>query len=169
MEDTDSSDDDQILFRTPRFNDGLEIFKLIQAAPPLDLNSVYYYYILCRDFPETCVVAESENKVAGFISAYLRPQDPSCLFIWQVAVDRTMRGRHVASDMLEWLFKQPVCKNVTSLETTITPSNEASEKFFKRFADNRQAGCRTSTFLDAAQFGQEGHEAEILYRFSPLR
>ena len=171
MDETDPSDIDnkQIVLRNPRFEDGLKIFKLIQAGPPLDLNSVYYYYILCRDFSETCVVAEMQDTIVGFISAYCRPGEPSCLFVWQVAVAPLMRGRHLATDMLEWLFSQPDCEDVTVLETTVTPSNKASEKLFRRFAESHKATCETATFLETAQLGQEGHEAEILFRIRPLR
>jgi L-2,4-diaminobutyric acid acetyltransferase len=79
-----------------------------------------------------------------------------------------MRGRHLATDMLEWVLAQPACRHVTVLETTVTPSNKASEKFFRRFAESRKARCDTSTFLETAQLGQEDHEAEILFRIRPL-
>lgn len=159
----------EIVYRPPDFNDGLRIFELIKASPPLDLNSVYYYYILCRDFSDTCVIAETHHKIIGFISSYRKPHEPSCLFVWQVVVDSTMRGHHVASDMLDWLFSRPVCSEVRTLETTVTPSNDASRNLFKRFADHRQAQLETHDFLDTVQLGQNGHEAEILFRIELLR
>lgn len=158
----------KIKYRHPTFNEGLSVFHLIKSCPPLDLNSIYYYYIICRDFSDTCVVAESDQGMVGFISAYRKPQEPSSLFVWQVAVAKTARGHHIASNMLEWLVEQPSCNNIRVLETTISPSNQASQSLFRRFAEKHQAICQTSTFLDISQFGDRAHEAEILFRITPL-
>jgi len=158
----------QIEYRHPVLNDGLSLFNLVKASPPLDLNSVYYYYILCRDFSDTCVVAENNQQITGFISAYRKPREPSCLFVWQVAVTKESRGRQLASNMLEWLVDSMACNDMCVLETTITPSNHASLSLFKRFAEKRQANSHTSTFLDISQFGGQAHEAEVLFRITSL-
>ena len=155
-------------FRHPEFADGAGVYQLVKSSPPLDVNSQYYYHIICSDFRDTCVVAEIDGQIAGFLSAYLKPCDPDCLFVWQVVVAESARGRGLASDMLEWLFKQPKCTHIKCLETTISPSNQASQKLFRRFAEKHGAECLTFPFLDVSHFGDSGHEDEILFRITPL-
>ncbi|MDD5094732.1 MAG: diaminobutyrate acetyltransferase [Dehalococcoidia bacterium] len=149
--------------RHPYFLEGLSIFKLIRSCPPLDLNSAYYYYILCRDFADTCVVAESEGRVVGFISAYLRPRQPDCIFVWQVAVDPDFRGRQIASSMLEWLIKQLHHHKIRTMETTVSPSNQPSQALFRGFTQRHQASLETSEFLRVDHFEDPSHEGEILF------
>ncbi|MFA4835492.1 MAG: diaminobutyrate acetyltransferase [Dehalococcoidia bacterium] len=150
----------QIKLRHPNFSEGLPIFRLIRSCPPLDLNSAYYYYILCRDFRDTCVVAEAEGRVVGFISAYLKPRQPDCLFVWQVAVDPEFRGRQIASGMLEWLVKQV---QIRIMETTVSPSNKPSQALFRGFSQRHQASLETSEFLRPDHFDDPSHEGEILF------
>lgn len=157
-----------ISFRNPELEDGKNIYKLIKSCPPLDVNSQYYYHIICHDFRETCVIAEIEGQIVGFISGYIKPEKPNCLFVWQVAVSKKVRGGNLATNMLNWLTKRPKCHNINSLETTISPSNQASQKLFKRFAKSKNAVCRTLPFLNASHFGVNDHEEEILYKISPL-
>jgi diaminobutyrate acetyltransferase len=157
------------IYRHPHFEDGLSVYHLIKSCPPLDVNSIYYYYVLCRDFANTSVIAEQDKKIVGFLSAYLKPQAPECLFVWQVAVAESARGQKIASNMLNWLSNQAACSKVNTLETTIYPSNQASQSLFKRFAEHHQASCHTSTFLDISQFGKQAHEAEILFRIQWMR
>lgn len=156
-------------FKHPLLAEGSQVYALIKSCPPLDVNSQYYYHILCRDFRQTCVIAEIEATVVGFISAYRKPENPNCLFIWQVAVAEAARGQKLASTMLQWLIEQPACRAIQTIETTISPSNQASQRLFKRFAIAQQAVCTTSPFLTASDFGDSSHEEEILYQISPLK
>jgi len=159
----------KINYRHPFFKEGLAIYELVKRCPPLDTNSIYYYYLLCRDFSKTCVVAEQDNHIISFLSAYRKPQEQDCLFIWQVAVSKESRGQHIATNMLKWLIKQLSYANINILETTISPSNHASQALFRHFAQKYQARCKTSDFLDISIFGDHTHEAEILFRIGPLK
>jgi L-2,4-diaminobutyric acid acetyltransferase len=158
----------KISYRHPTLEDGSAVYSLIKSCPPLDINSQYYYHIICSDFSQTCVVAEYDKKIIGFLSAYLKPEQADCLFAWQMAVATEARGRKVALNMLEWLTKQSKCTNVNTLETTISPSNQASQNIFKLFAKQHNANCQTFTFLEASHFDYNSHEDEILYKISPL-
>ena len=156
-------------YRHPLFEEGLAIYQLIKSCPPLDTNSIYYYYILCRDFSETCVVAEQNHQIMGFLSAYRKPQESDCLFVWQVAVSNEARGQHSATNMLDWLIARTTCENIRTVETTISPTNDASQNLFKRFANKHQAKYQTTPFLNISQFGNKTHEEEILFRIHPLK
>jgi L-2,4-diaminobutyric acid acetyltransferase len=158
----------EINYRHPTLDDGSKIYSLVKSCPPLDVNSQYFYYILCKDFSNTCVVAEYDRNLLGFVSAYLQPEKPQSLFIWQVAVVKNERRKRLALNMLDWLIKQPKCINIQFMETTVSPLNQPSQKLFIRFAKDHNANFQTRLFLDKSNFDNESHEEEILYTISPL-
>ncbi len=155
--------DDEIILRHPVKEDGLAIFNLIKACPPLDLNSSYYYYMMCNDFGKSSLLAERNGELLGYISGYITPEDEKTLFIWQVAVSEAARGKGMAGAILANLV-QDWKGIITSLKTTISPSNKASQALFNGFAEKNGHSIKTTDFLTAKDFGDgEGHEAEELY------
>lgn len=156
-----------ILTRKPEASDGFALHQLVAASPPLDLNSIYSYYLLSDHFRDSCVVAECQGQLAGFLSAYLIPSRPKTLFIWQVAVAREQRGRGVASLMVEALLARFAKAQLQAIEATVNPSNRASRALFERLARQRGSPLQASTFLPAAAFGPGAdHEGETLLRIS---
>jgi L-2,4-diaminobutyric acid acetyltransferase len=160
-----SSVTDDVNFRSPQADDGLEIHRLIADSPPLDLNSVYAYYLLCTHFSETCVVAEQGGELLGFISAYRLPRRADTLFVWQVAVCSSARGRGIARRMLDRLLDRLRDEELRYLEVTVNPSNAASRGLFERLARSRGTVLQEDRFLDTDAFGSSSaHEPEILLR-----
>jgi diaminobutyrate acetyltransferase len=113
-------------------------------------------------------VAEQQGRVCGFVSAYRKPADPAVLFVWQVAVGPQVRGRGVGKQLLSALLARPACSGVTHVETTITPSNRASNALFAWLARRYDAQCVRSTLFRAEDFGANTHEEEELLRIGPL-
>ncbi|MEO8817502.1 MAG: diaminobutyrate acetyltransferase [Paralcaligenes sp.] len=148
--------------------DGLAVHRLVSECPPLDLNSVYAYLLLSEHFSDTCVLAESDEAVNGFVSAYVPPARPDVLFVWQVAVHSRARGRHLGRLMLLNLLQRPGLRGIRYIETTVGPDNAASRSLFARLA--RQLGAAT---LDSPMFGRElfgvdEHADERLLRIGPF-
>src|SRR3546814_263259 len=79
--------------RMPHKTDASGIHRLISECPPLDLNSVYTYLLLSEHFSRACIVAGRGDTLDGFVSAYLPPERPGTLFVWQVAVHARARGQ----------------------------------------------------------------------------
>jgi L-2,4-diaminobutyric acid acetyltransferase len=159
-----SESQDEIYIRKPRASDGYEIHQLIANSPPLDLNSIYSYYLLSDHFSDSCVVAENQGRVVGFLSAYRIPQRPDTLFVWQVVVNRALRGKRIAWRMLESLL-QRLGAEVRQVEATVNPSNTASRRLFEHLAREQGSRIEEETFLEADAFGPGGqHESEILLR-----
>lgn len=138
---------DDVQFRKPDAEDGAAIWELIAACKPLDENSMYCNLIQCDHFRDTCILAELDGALVGWISGYVMPRDPDSFFVWQVAVSERARGLGLATRMLEQLLSREQCENVTRLQTTITKDNEASWALFRSFAD--------------AQDGELDHEAHF--------
>jgi L-2,4-diaminobutyric acid acetyltransferase len=163
------TEESSIELRLPKLEDGKAVHELIQRCPPLDVNSSYNYFLLCSHFRDTCVVAEANERLVGFLSAYIIPGRPETLFAWQVAVDETARGQGLAGRMLSHVLERPFCADVSTLETTISPSNLASRSVFQRYAENHQAPSSEETFLEVSHFGGEAHEEERLIRIGPWK
>ena len=85
------------------------------------------------------MLAERGDDVVGWISAYIVPDDPETLFVWQVAVSERARGQGLAQRMLKELLEREACAGVQQLKTTITKDNEASWALFSRFAEREGA------------------------------
>lgn len=153
-----------IIFRNPKTNDGKYFWEIAKSSKTLDLNSAYQYLIMCRHFSKTCIVAEHEGEVVGFVTAYIPPDSPDTIFVWQVAVDEKYRGQGLGVQMLVSLYKNSKILNIKHLEATITPSNQASIKFFTAVARELKASFEfEKEFFPAAHFGENVHEPEILF------
>ncbi len=157
-----------LTLRQPQRSDGAALHNLIAACPPLDLNSIYAYLLLCLHHAQTSVVAEVDGELVGTITAYIPPQQPDSLFVWQVAVAPQQRGQGLGRRMLQHLLAGCMEQHqLRWMETTISPSNEASNQLFTRFARQQDAGCSTTTLFAANDFGESGHEEERLYKIGP--
>lgn len=164
----DSAAGYDILLRSPGRRDSALLHDLVAACPPLDLNSRYAYLLLCEHHALTSVVAEANGELAGAITAYVPPQQPDTLFVWQVAVAEHMRGQKLGTRMLQYLLQHCVqAQGLRWIETTISPDNQASQRLFTQFAVRHDAGCTITTLFDASDFGESGHQAECLYKIGP--
>lgn len=166
--DNSTSDSSRITFRKPEAADGYAVAQLIAACPPLDQNSVYCNLLQCADFADTCILAERDDKVVGWISGYRPPGEPDTLFVWQVAVHADARGCGLAGRMLEALLQRPGAESVKRMKTTITADNKGSFALFRSFA--KRAGAR---FDEAAGFDKTTHfhgkhDSERLITIGPL-
>jgi L-2,4-diaminobutyric acid acetyltransferase len=155
------------LLREPRITDGAAIHGLVRACPPLDVNSLYAYLLLCAHHAGSCVIAEQAGKTTGFISAYRPPDQDDTVFIWQVAVAAAARGQGLALQMLEHLLARPALGGCRWLETTVTPSNAASRRVFETLATRLNARCAERSFFSKEDFQDPHHEPEMLIRIGP--
>jgi L-2,4-diaminobutyric acid acetyltransferase len=156
------------VLRPPLVGDGPRVHSLVASCPPLDVNSTYAYLLVCIHFAATSIVAERGGAMVGFVSAYLEPDDPAALFVWQVAVAPAARGAGLGGAMLDRLLARPACGAVRFIETTIGPSNEASWRLFTSLARRRRVDLERSPFFAPDAFGMERHEAETLARIGPF-
>ncbi|GAA3529144.1 diaminobutyrate acetyltransferase [Zobellella aerophila] len=157
----------QLLLRHPLATDGLAVHRLIAGCAPLDTNSAYCNLLQCLHFADTCMLAEEDDEVLGFVSAYRKPTDPDTLFVWQVAVDERARGKRLARTLLDAILSSPGAEGVKVIETTITADNAASWALFDGLARDKgqDKGERHVLFDQSRHFGGL-HGSEILYRIT---
>lgn len=157
-----------INLRPPLPEDGASAFKLIANCPPLDSNSLYCNLLQCSHFSSTSVVALSQDEVVGFISAYVVPDRPNVLFVWQVAVGCQARGQGLATRMLQHILDRPFCNEIEYLETTITESNQASWGLFKSLSSKLNTELQHSVMFEREQHLDNAHDTEMLVRIGPF-
>lgn len=156
-------------FRNARKGDGTDIWKLVKESGTLDVNSAYCYIMLCEYFADTCIVAEHNRKIIGFVSALRPPEMPGTLFVWQITVREGYRGRGIAESLLRKLYDAACRDQVRFMETTITPSNSASQRLFAKMAKTWKSALVTKEGFSSHLFPEGAHENEKLIRIGPLR
>jgi L-2,4-diaminobutyric acid acetyltransferase len=157
-------------FVAPDITMGFGVSELIKRCPPLDTNSNYCNLLQCLHFSSTSIAAvDSQNQVAGFISGYLIPDRPDCLFIWQVAVDPASRGKGLALAMLTHLIKRDSCRRITFIETSITLANKPSWALFEKLASKLHTRYEAEVLFDQSLHFHNQHDTEMLVRIGPFK
>lgn len=156
----------EITYRQPKINDSERIWHLIKDNKPLDENSLYLYTLLCHEFSDTCVVAEADSKIIGFLSAFIPPKKSDTLFVWQIAVDQEFRNKGIAQKIVSHSLNN-INNDIKFVEATVTPSNQASLKFFQNLADNYNAKLTKHPLFSTDVLGGN-HEPEDLIRIGPF-
>lgn len=155
-----------VVLRTPRLGDGAQMWRIAKDSAVLDANSSYAYLLWCRDFASTSVVAELNGRIVGYVIGFVRPQAPDTVFVWQIAVERSQRGRGTGAELLHVLLNSVAAQGVSVLETTISPDNLASIAMFTSVARTRDAAITKRPLFDAGVF-PDSHAPEDLYRIEP--
>lgn len=161
-------------FRYPTIEDAAELWNLVADSGTLDRNSAYLYLLLCRDFADTCLVAEREGKLVGFVSAYRLPSDPTVLFVWQVGVAVPARREGLALEMLRRLVRKFTRfgngnDSIRFVEATVSPSNVASRHLFESLARGLNSQIEDTDGFAESLFPSGNHEAEPRIRIGPIK
>lgn len=152
--------------RKVKVEDIKEVYKLlVKNRPYVGLNSRYTYFLLARDFSDTCVVAEHKGKIIGFSSGYVSPSRTDTFFNWETVVHKDYRGNGLQKQMI---LQQITNADVKYFEGTVNPSNKVSEKNFFELADLLNTKCQKRILFKEKDFEKDGHEAEILCRIGPI-
>ncbi|NUN98838.1 MAG: diaminobutyrate acetyltransferase [Candidatus Omnitrophica bacterium] len=162
------SEQNPLRLRKPALSDGPRIWRLVRSCRNMDLNSLYSYLLLCSHFRNTCVVAEADSEIVGFVSAYKPPNERGVLFVWQIVVREESRGRGLAKRMLAQILRSSSCGNIRYLKTTVSPANQASKALFLSMARELGAACAEEPLFPADLFEDQAHEEENLLLIGPF-
>lgn len=157
----------EIIISKPSKKQGKQIYDLVKSTKVLDVNSEYLYLLQTTHFRDMCSVATYQEKVIGFVSGYMIPNEQNTLFIWQVAVDSNYRGNDLARKLIMDIIQRKEL-NVNYLHTTVSPSNNASIRVFEKVAAHYETQMTNETFIEVDDFIDE-HEEEVLYKIGPFK
>lgn len=156
-----------VIFRKPISADGKRMWQLVHDAGTLEANTAYCYVLLCDHFADTCLLAETDGRLDGFIAAYRPPGHEDTVFVWQIGVAPHARGQGLARRMLHELIARPELPGLRFVEATVAPDNAASEALFRSFARSIDVECAESDKYPSALF-PAAHEPENLFRIGPF-
>ena len=159
---------DDFHFRHPTIADGAAIWQLVIDAGTLDQNSSYLYLLLCRNFANSCAVAERDGKLVGFVTGLRSTERPDVWFLWQIGVAPSARGQGLAGRLAHFVLDALMPQGVRFLETTVTASNEASRALFAGIARRLNTELHESELFTTELFPGTDHEAEPLLRIGPF-
>ncbi|OIQ33502.1 MAG: diaminobutyrate acetyltransferase [Alphaproteobacteria bacterium MedPE-SWcel] len=147
--------------RKPDATDGAAIWELVKACAPLDRNSMYANLIQADHFRDTCVVAELDGEIVGWISGHMIPGQDA-FFVWQVAVGEAARGTGLGKRMLATLIARDTVRDAAVLKTTITKDNAASWGLFRSFARDIGGDLRDEPHFEREAHFDGAHDTEHL-------
>ena len=156
--------------RPPRPTDAAAMWRLVRDGGTLDLNSPYLYLLICTDFAASSLVAVEDDELLGFVAAYRPPPEPAALFVWQIGVVPTARGRGLAKGLLTELLQRPGSADARVLTATVTPDNAASLALFRSLARDLGVEVRQTPRFGSELFpdGGDEHQPEMELRLGPL-
>ena len=144
------------------------MWQRVKDSQKLDVNSAYCYIMLSEYFTDTCLVAEIDTEIVGFVTSLIRPSNPEVLFVWQIAVSAEHQGKGIAYSLLLELISGASCTEVRYIETTISPSNAASNRLFRKLAEEMEAPLMESEGFTSHLFPGDVHEDERLIQIGPI-
>jgi len=157
-----------IKLRTPTSEDGAPVHNLIRKSAFLDDNSLYCYLVICTHFSQTSIVATMGEDIVGLVTAYIPPEQPDTVFVWQVAVDTVAQKQGLAGRMLNAILDSKACSTVRFMETTVTSDNDASRAMFASLARRNNCSINESVMFDRQAHFLNLHDTEYKLRIGPL-
>lgn len=151
----------------PSARDGADVYELVRSSESLDLNSGYAYLLVLDRFSSTCRIARFGGQLAGAVLGFRTIERPDTVFVWQIVVQRDLRGSGLGRILLEHLLAGEGCTGVRFIEAHVTPSNAASEALFRSFARLRGASIQINDDFRAEDF-PTAHAPERLLRAGPF-
>lgn len=158
-----------VRFRQPHSLDGAAVHSLVRRCPPLELNTLYCYLLLCTHFSASSTVAESAGKIVGFQAGYRKPEKPGTLFIWQICVAPEARGSGIAKGMVRHLLARNAACVPRFLEQSVARDNTSSRALFRSVANEIGSEMKESLLFGRRHFGSPEHGDEYLLRIGPIR
>ncbi|KRE96440.1 hypothetical protein ASG89_31220 [Paenibacillus sp. Soil766] len=161
-------DTNNCVIRKATVQDGKYMWQRVKDSQKLDVNSAYCYIMLSEYFTDTCLVAEIDKEIVGFVTSLIRPSNPEVLFVWQIAVSTEHQGKGIAYTLLHELISSASCTEVRYIETTISPRNTASNQLFRKWAEEMEAPLLESEGFSSYLFPGDVHEDERLIQIGPI-
>ncbi len=156
-----------IRIRRPRAQESSAIWDLLRRSESPDPDARHALPLLVTNFADTCLVAEIEGAVVGFVGAYRSPGPPQSLLVWQIDVDAAFRQQGLGNALLHALLQCPGCADIEYLEASVDPTNLATRRLFEGLARDLETECEVRVPPRPASLSREQDEALLVV--GPIR
>ncbi|QEM82273.1 GNAT family N-acetyltransferase [Halomonas binhaiensis] len=151
----------EIRFEHPSVVDAKSLFRLAACNDNLDLYPEYFYLVWARDFRKTSLVAKSGDRLLGYILAYIRPDDNRTLFLWQIAVDPSVRSSGLGFSLVKKLIDS-VGEDVSAFEATIDVCNDAAYNTLTSLAKQYETNVSQKDLFLESDFISSHHKETLI-------
>lgn len=122
----------QINIRKAREHEFLKVYDFVSHCKPLENYAEHFYKIMFRYFGNSCLVAEFNDKIVGFVMGFRSQVDNEKFFLWQIGVFSYHRGQEIGKMLLDEFEKAGKNLGCKRVEVTVDPNNPASQKLFEK-------------------------------------
>ncbi|MBD3182947.1 GNAT family N-acetyltransferase [Candidatus Poribacteria bacterium] len=155
--------EEKIYIRNITPDDVESIYNLVDGSLTLRTYDKYLYRILSEYFTKTCLVAESDNEIVGFILCFISQDDPSILFIWQIFVRETYRGKLVTQKLNKQIRDVAREMGCTKLHFTIASDSKLGKSMKKLSSIPFNSVSLHGLFLKSTKSDNGEEKIDILY------
>lgn len=155
-----------IRIRRPRAEEGSAIWSLVRRSESLESDGGHVLALLVSRFADTCLVAEAEGALIGFVGGYRTPTPPHSVLLWQIDVDPEFRGKGLGHALLHALIRCPGCADVEYLEAALESSHVACKRLLEGFARELETSCEVTS--GGSETRSKGGNGQELLRIGPI-
>ena len=144
-----------ICIRNVTKNDANLLQNLANSCKPLDVHTIYTYWVLCNYFNNSCYILEIDTKPIVFITAV----QSSKILIWQIGILSEYRGNGYSLKLIDAVISN--INDTEDIRVTIDKNNSESNGAFKKYASVNNYEIRAVDSLKLK--GIDIEEDEIIY------
>ena len=110
----------------------LNVYEFVSRCNLLENYPEHFYKIMLRYFGNSCFVADYNGNIVGFVLGFVSQVHDKTYFLWQIGVDKSMRGKGIGKMLLEKVEKEVRKLGCNRIELTIDPKNMSSKRLFEK-------------------------------------
>jgi ribosomal protein S18 acetylase RimI-like enzyme len=122
----------KLLIRTAEPSDALFIQAVVQDWWGRPIESDMFSPFFLRHFRETCLVAEKDQRIAGFLIGFLSQTQKEEAYIRFVVIDPQCRNEGIGRALYENFFAVMHRQGRTTVRSVTSPTNKGSVAFHQR-------------------------------------
>lgn len=138
--------------------------RFVDRCKPLELHTPFTYWTLFNYFSNICFLMIEKDELIGFISGIKGSLDKEVVYLWQIGVSKSHRGKNYASVLIDNFIKAVIELDCNKIQVSISPDNEASYNTFLKYAKEHSYNFAKIGEVKYNDQLSDKKEYEILYQ-----
>lgn len=127
---------ENLKIRRVKEEDFFEIMNLASKCNPIPIERDSIYHLFTRYFTDTCLVAEKDNKIVGYMLGFISQVDRKVAYIHNICVSPEFRRKKIGSILYGKFFQNMKKKNCQRIFLIINPINKLSINYHESLGFN---------------------------------